>query len=111
VIEMREEIALDSEIFYRTAVKVEFRKTGVKVLTKTSGQKITDKGIYVKNEAGEESFLEADTVVSAVGYRADESLFLELCNSAPIVNRIGDCRKAGKVADAVREAYYMALDI
>ena len=111
IVEMREDVALDSEVFYRTAVKVDLRKNNVTILTNTAGQKVTDKGLVVKNAEGEEVLLEADVVLNAVGYRADQKLFNELCNSAPVVQRIGDCRRPGKVTYAVSDGYYMALDI
>ncbi len=111
VIELKDDIAKEAEIFYQTAVKVEFRDRNVKAAVNTAVESITENGVYVKGKDGVQSFIEADTVVLALGYRAKEDLFIELCNSAPVVNRIGDCRHAGKVTYAVNDAYYMALDI
>lgn len=111
IVEQREDIALDSEVFYRTAVGIDLRKNKVKIVTDAAGQAVTEEGLVIRNADGTEELLEADTIISAVGYRADHTLFQELCNAAPIVHRIGDCRKPGKVMNAVSDGYYMALDI
>lgn len=98
-------------MFYRTAVGIDLRKNKVKIVTDAAGQAVTEEGLVIRNADGTEELLEADTIISAVGYRADHTLFQELCNAAPIVHRIGDCRKPGKVMNAVSDGYYMALDI
>lgn len=111
IVEMREDIALDAEMFYQTALKVDLRKNHVKLAVNSAGKKVTDRGLVVRDESCVEILLEVDTVVNAVGYRADDRLFTELCQAAPVVERIGDCRRAGKVMDAVSDGFYMALDI
>lgn len=111
LVEMREDIAMDADVFYQTAVKVELRKDGTNILCGAAGQKITDKGLVVRDADGCEKLIEADTIICAVGYRANEDLFLELKDSAPIVYRIGDARRAGKVMYAVSDGFYTALDI
>ncbi len=111
IVEMRDDIAKDAEIFYQTAVKVELRKNGTEVLCNTSGQKVTDQGLVVKAADGTEKLIKSDSIICAVGYRANEDLFEELRDSAPIVHRIGDAKKAGKVTYAVSDGYYMALDV
>jgi len=111
IVEMREDIALDSDIFYRTAVKAELRRDQAVVLTNASGRRVTAEGLEVKLQDGSEKMLPADSIICAAGYRADQKLFEELCCSAPVVQRLGDCRRPGKVAYAVRDAHYMALDI
>lgn len=111
IVEMRDDIAMDAEIFYQTAVKVELRKNNTEILCNTTGLKVTEQGLVVRCADGTEKLVEADTIICAAGYRANQDLFEELCNSAPIVQRIGDARKAGKVTYAVSDGYYMALDI
>jgi NADPH-dependent 2,4-dienoyl-CoA reductase/sulfur reductase-like enzyme len=111
IVELREDIALDSDVFYRTAVRADLRNNHVKIITKAAGQAVTKEGLIVRNEEGKEEILKANTVINAVGYRAEHILFQELCNSAPVVQMIGDCRRPGKVANAISDGYYMALDI
>jgi len=49
----------------------------VKMLSGTCLEKIVEKGAIVKNKDGEQ-LLEADTIITAVGYRSDDSLYKEL---------------------------------
>lgn len=111
IVELREDVALDSEVFYRTAVKVDMRKNKVSLFTGCKGKKITGEGLVIEDMNGKINMLQADTIICAVGYKADHKLFEKLCMSAPIVQMIGDCRRPGKVTNAVSDGYYMALDI
>ena len=63
------------------------------------------------DQAGQPVFVPADSVVVAVGYRADETQVEALRFTAPEFHWIGDCYRPGKVGDAVRMGYYTALDL
>lgn len=111
LVELRDDIAMDAEVFYQTAVKTDLRKNHATIYTGATGEKLSKEGLYIHTKEGKELLVEADTVISAVGYRADHKLYRELCNLAPIVQMIGDCKRPGKVTNAVSDGYYMALDI
>ena len=111
LVEMREDIVMDADIFEQAALKVDLRKNDVAIYTSTAAKAILDDGVLVQKKDGSEELLSADTVVCAVGYSPNRELFLELANTAPVVNMIGDCRKHGKVTNAMADGYYMALDI
>lgn len=57
--------------------------------------------------------LEADLVILALGGRADQSLFFELQKerAAKEIYNIGDSYAAGRVLEAARAAYRLALRI
>ena len=111
LVELREDIAMDAEVFYKTAVKTDLRKNHVTIFTGATGKKVSKEGLLIQTSEGKEELLKADSVISAVGYRADHKLYQELCKLAPIVQMIGDCKRPGKVTNAVSDGYYMALDI
>ncbi len=111
LIEMRKDVAMDADIFYQTAVKVELEKRNVRILTGTKGLEVTGEGILVQTGDQKPELVRADSVLCAVGYRADHSVYEELCDAAPIAQVIGDCRRPGKVKNAVSDGYYEALDI
>ena len=111
IVEMREDIALGADVFYQTAVKVDLRKSDVQICCGARAKKVTEKGLTVQLQDGTEAEIAADNILCAVGYRADHVLFHELHDTAPIVQMIGDCRRPGKVKNAVSDGYYMALDI
>ena len=110
LVEMREDVALDAEVFYQTAVKIDMEKNHVEIMTNTSGVEINAKGLIVEQK-GEKKLILADMILNAVGYYADNMLFEKLHDAAPMVHRIGDCRRPGKVFDAISTGYYVAMDL
>ena len=110
LVEMREDVALDAEVFYQTAVKIDMEKKHVEIMTNTSGVEINAKGLIVEQK-GEKKLIPADMILNAVGYYADNMLFEKLHDAAPMVHRIGDCRRPGKVFDAISTGYYVAMDL
>ena len=110
IVEMREGIALDADIFEQTAIQNELRKYNVQLYCNATGDEINDEGLVITKD-GEKRLLKADNVICAVGYKPNLDIFLDLAMEAPIVNTIGDCRKVGKVVNAVTDGYYIALDI
>lgn len=89
IVELREDVALDSEVFYRTAVKVDMRKNKVSLFTGCKGKKITGEGLVIENMNGEINTLQADTIICAVGYKADhKSFYTNLCYNIIYVYKI-----------------------
>ena len=52
--------------------------------------------------------LPCDTIVTAVGYKSNSSLYEKLKAAGANVYQIGDAREIGKVLDAVRQANNLA---
>lgn len=111
VVELREDVALDAELFYRKAVLLELERSQVACVVRAAGQKITEKGLQIGFQDGSVQTLPADTIVVAVGYHANLEAVEPLRRCAPKVELIGDCRKPGKVTDAVFDGYYLAMDL
>ena len=111
IVEMRDAVAKDADCFGGTAILVDMRKNHVELRCDTSGKAVTDAGLVVTRKDGSEETIPCDSVINAVGYKSDDSLFLELFDTAPVVQMMGDCRKPGKVKNASSDGHYMALDI
>ncbi|QOX64172.1 FAD-dependent oxidoreductase [Anoxybacterium hadale] len=111
IIELRDDLAMDADLFYQTAVKGDLRRNNAKIFVGSAGRKVTKEGILISTAEGSEVLVQADTVINAAGYRADDTAFQNLSDAAPVVQRIGDCRRPGKVTNAVTDGYYMALDL
>ena len=58
---------------------------------------------------GEEMIVEADTVVCALGFRSPYDKVDELADLVEEYYVIGDCKKVGKIYDAMNTGYYSAL--
>ena len=80
------------------AVKKVSMITGVKTY-----KKITRKGLAIINKNGNEQFLEADNILTALPVAPNNELMEILKNKAPEIVVIGDCREPGLIAHAVAD--------
>jgi len=84
---------------------------GVKCLYETAVQEITEQGVIVKTADGETKLLEADTVITAFGIRANKAELEALRDTVPLTYIIGDAHKVGQIGDATNDAFRICLDI
>lgn len=82
----------------------------VEILTNTALTKVTDQGAVVKVDE-EEKLIEADTVITAIGYKSDNTLYNELKEYAGEVYLLGDAQKVSNLMNAVWNAYELASGI
>ena len=90
-------------------MQADLKRLGVHFYSNTSLEEICDGKAVLKSKdkkTGETKQFEVpcDTVVIAVGYRENNSLYNKLKEAGVNVYLIGDAFKAGKVLDAVRQA-------
>ena len=111
VIEMEGEISDGGNTIHAIAVNQQLRRLGVPVLFSTKAVEINAEGLVCEDAAGSRGILPADTVIYAAGQRPLWEVAHELKFQAPHVEIIGDCRAPRVIADATREAYYVARDI
>lgn len=82
-----------------------FDAKGVKVLTGTKLVEVTDDGAVVECPDGTRNLLEADTVVSALGFRPAPNLKEEWKELGIPMCEIGDATGAGTILKAIWDAY------
>jgi 2-enoate reductase len=82
----------------------------VKVITGAQLSKVTDEGAVI-NVAGNEKVIPSDTVIIAVGYKADKSLFEELEKEVAKVFNLGDSRQVRNIKGAIWDAYEVARSV
>ncbi|MEW6202191.1 MAG: FAD-dependent oxidoreductase [bacterium] len=87
-----------------------FKKRNVNIITDAVIEEVKEERVYIIKE-GEKQFLDADTIVLAVGFNPDEKLYNSLKDKAPEVYAIGDCKKAGNIEDAIRGAYELCYQL
>ncbi|MFC1918993.1 FAD-dependent oxidoreductase [Chloroflexota bacterium] len=80
---------------------------GVQLFTNSPVVEIRGKGVYIVFEDSL-VFLEADTVVMAVGVKSENRLVKALSGVVPEIYAIGDCVRPRDVMDAIREAAELA---
>ncbi len=110
LVEMRDTLAPDCNIRHRPILMQQLDK-GVQVHLNTAGQAVTAEGLLVKQADGTEILIQADTVICAVGQRANRADADAMHSAAPFVREIGDCIRPANITKAIYEGYHAALDI
>ena len=85
-------------------LRLSLRLLGVNMLTNTVCEEITKSGVTV-NRKGERSSIEADTVVLALGNKADNGLANELKKLDIELHVVGDCAGVGKMVKAIKDGF------
>jgi len=111
IIDMLPEVAQDVIFMARFSLLEALKNKGIETYGGLKLTEITESGIVVEDSNGDKKEMACDTVVIAVGLKADDTLYNELVNEFDEVYRIGDCIKARKFIDAIQEAFQVAVDI
>lgn len=110
ILEMLDRIGQDMGPTTRASMRYHLRLHDVKVITKATARRITDRGVIYEHD-GKEELAEADTVVIATGSKPETSLYDALQGALPEVYRIGDCVKARTACEAIEEAAIISRKI
>lgn len=110
LVEMLPKIMKDVAVTDFLAYSKRIAKTDMRVLTETRLEEVLDNGARVSSKKGEET-IEADTVILALGLKAEQGLYNELIAAGKEAYLVGDAVKAGKIFDAIHTAYRAAIRI
>lgn len=110
LVEMLPKIMKDVAVTDFLAYSERIAKTDMRILTGTRLEEVLDNGVRVSSKKGEET-IEADTVILALGLRAEQGLYDELTAAGKEAYLVGDAVKAGKIFDAIHTAYRVAIRI
>ncbi len=86
-------------------------RNGLKIMTGTKIKEFTAAGVSVMDRQLKEYEIPADTVVLAMGYVSENTLYHLLKETYGSVYLIGDARQAKKIADAIFQANYFAREV
>lgn len=106
IIEMKPEIAAEVNSFYRGGLMPEVEKSAA-CLVNTEVKEILPSGVVCERD-GEEFTVKADSVVCALGFVSPYGKADALAGLVEESYLIGDCKKVGKIYDAINTAYYSA---
>lgn len=107
IVEMLEKIGADIGITTRWIAMKRLVDQGVRTLTGSKALEITPTGLTVEKN-GEKRFMEADTVIMAVGSCSERQL-LDGPLGTMEVYAVGDCVKPRKALEAIQEGANIAL--
>lgn len=115
ILELTEQLVRDANMFHRPTMLelMDEKKEQIHSILNASTTAIRKDGVAYKDTKGEEHFIEADTVLYAVGSVANTSVVEELraWDGWEMFRPIGDCTGASIVRKAVHGGYFAALDI
>ncbi len=107
VVEMLGDISDGGNDHHKNAVEDMVGQKKLPIHFNTKAVEITDKGVKCEGPDGE-VFYEADTVIHAVGMKANQELALSFNQCAPVFHMIGDCRKVSNIMEATSTAHTTA---
>jgi len=115
LVEMLPGIGSNANVFELLFLMERFVALGVQVLTNTRLLSVHPDGVSVvmsrlTNE-NELIFIRADDVVMAAGYQPLQDLARKIEGSGPAIFVIGDCKKPGKILDAIHEGFRAGMEI
>ncbi|MCX6005065.1 MAG: FAD-dependent oxidoreductase [Chloroflexi bacterium] len=111
IVEMLKRAAHDMYPMVRRRLMDGLRANKVILFTSACCEEISAGGVTVTTGEGKRETIPADTVVIAVGYQSDNSLFKQLQGKAPLIYCIGDAFSPRRILEAVHEGYRTGLQI
>lgn len=109
IIEMKSLIAEEVNSFYRGGLVPEI-ENAAEILLNTRVKEITNEGVVCSGSDGD-FIVGADTVVRALGYKADYEKVDKLCSVVDRYEILGDCKNVGQIYHAMNDAFYAAVRI
>lgn len=110
VLEMRDDVAIDSTGAHRVALMGQIVERDVKVIVGGQCKQIDRDAVYA-DVGGETLRLEADNVIMAAGMASERKQVRLMSAVSPSFHVIGDCKKPEKILEAIRDGYFAAMDI
>lgn len=98
-------IAHDVNFFSREKLLQELARYGVTILTDLEIKEVTAEGVLVTDDTGKQQTLVADTIIAALGSKAQNELATELKNKVSELYLVGDCASPRKILEAMREGF------
>lgn len=115
ILELTDQLARDANMFHKPTLYEQMaqKKDAIHSILNASVTAIKNNGVVYKDVDGREQFMEADTVLYAVGSTPNTAIVEELraWDGWEMFRPIGDCTGAGIIRKAVHGGYYAALDI
>jgi len=111
IVEMQEALAPDANWMQRQGMLVPIKDYAIDVRVGTCCLEVLESGVKVKEPTGGEAFIEADTVLYALGMKATDPLQEAFGDCALTVVSVGDASRPRQVEQAVYEAFFAVTDL
>ncbi len=111
VVEMLDAVATDVHAMVRIGLLGDLSRQGVTIMTGTKVDAITGEGVQAIDNNGHKHVLKADTVVLALGAKAEDGLAGKLSGKVRELYTIGDARQPRRIRNAISEGFVTAFGI
>ena len=111
VLEILSEILSDVSRWNKMGAIEKLQKTSIEVVTSTKVQRVTETGLEYLDADNKFQFVQSDTVVLAAGFAPRPDFGSSFREVAPETYIVGDCRRPGKIIDAIDYAAAIARRI
>lgn len=114
IVEIRDQVGADIDFITRKKILAELKEAGIEVYPSMSVggyDKRTRKARLQSSKQGQGIELSCDLIVIAVGSKSADELLEELFACGFSVHPVGDSIQIGKIGDAVRAGYNIAVNI
>jgi len=110
VVEMLDRSASDMEGTTRALLLKRISRQEIAVCLSTRVEKTNPGRVLVKNTAGEK-WLEAETIILALGSEANQKMLKELKGKVGQLIAVGDCLEPRKAKEAIHEGFWAGLQL
>jgi len=110
VVEMLDRLASDMEGTTRALLLRRISEQKISVYVSTKVEKITPGKVLVKNTEGEK-WLEGETIILALGSKANQRVLEEIRGKVPQLIAVGDCLEPRRAKEAIHEGFWAALQL
>lgn len=111
IIEILKRMANDMFPMVRRRLMDGLRGKKVALLTSATCEEITNSGVTVTTSEGKREKLPADTIITAVGYQANNDLYRALQGKVPEIYCVGDSFQPRRITEAIDEGYRIGLSL
>jgi len=111
IVEMLPQIGAQLESMTKKLLIQKLMDQGVEVKAGCRLNQVTDNGVMIVGQDGEEIFIPADAVVMAIGSRPDDSLYHRIKELGYEIHQIGDCLEPRSAKAAIYEGGVLGRSI
>ena len=109
IIEILTRMANDMLFMARRRLMDELRNKKVNLLTSATCEEIREGSVQVTTAEGKKETIPADTIIIAVGYKANDHLYKNLEGKVSEIYCIGNSSEPRRILEATREGYLTGL--
>ncbi len=111
IVEILKRMAADMLPMVRRRLMDGLRGKQVTMLTGATCEEIVEGSVMITTSEGQKETIQADTVILATGYKANDDLFKALKGKVPELYCVGDSSQPQRIMEAINDGYRIGLSL